>query len=464
MKAQPTPSGTVLRYRILWACALGVAFLLQVLAALRGGYVGPDYDRHLQRMLSLSNIFDFSTSNPPIYLILGHMLFRLIGRNVGFPITLAIIQAAVNTMAMWWFFLFTEPRFKSRLLHLALVFFLTFLPVRVIHSITGGDDWLTIPVFVLLLYVFDNFLSDTTSTLKNAAILGLTLALGIWSKYSFVALIPALSGIFVVLWWRRAWKLKRFAAICVLSLGLPSALVLGTFWASGQWKQASGRTVRFLPRGGAPGQPDMSWKDLFSVKAKDIELFKAPEYFRIPEHRDPKYLSEDIRAAHKHSYLGLAHLATFTDTMNLFQELPGSHSIDRVLIPDFKIRRPWKTPVMRASMSLGTVWTVLTLLATPWMFLVALRHLLQDKLQREDIATLLGVAYFLLIFLPIPFVYSGALGGAWTPRYILVPLLCFFWAGFLLLDRTLVARWPIDAVTVFALVIIQSGIELVMLA
>jgi 4-amino-4-deoxy-L-arabinose transferase-like glycosyltransferase len=453
-----------LLYRILWACALGVAFLLQVRAAFRGGYVGPDYDRHLQRMLSSSNLFDFSTSNPPIYLMLGHLLFRLIGRNVAFPITLAIIQAAVNALAMWWFFLFSEPRFKSRLVHLALVFFLTFLPVRVIHSTTAGDDWMTIPVFVLLLYAFDKFLSDTPSGVKNAAILGLTLAFGIWSKYSFVALLPALLTIFVFLWWERSWKLKRFVAICVLSLGLPSALGLVTFWASGQWKQASGRTVRFLPPGGAPGQPDMSWKDLFSVKAKDLELFKAPEYFRIPEHRAPQYLSEDIRAAHKHSYLGLSHLATFTDTMNLFQELPGSHSIDRILIPDFKIRERWKTPVMQASMSLGTIWTVLALVSTPWMFFVALKHLLRDKLQREDFATLFGVAYFLLMFLPIPFVYSGALGGAWTPRYILVPLLCFFWAAFLLLDRTLVARWPISAVAVFALVAIQSGIEIVILA
>jgi 4-amino-4-deoxy-L-arabinose transferase-like glycosyltransferase len=464
MKAQPTPTGTVLRYRILWACALGVAFLLQVLAAFRGGYVGPDYDRHLERMLSSSSFFDFSTSNPPIYLMLGHVLFRLISRNVGFPITLAIIQAAVNMMAMWWFFLFTEPRFKSRLVHLALVFFLTFLPVRVIHSITAGDDWMTIPVFVLLLYIFEKFLSDTTSTLKNAAILGLTLAFGTWAKYSFVALLPALLAIFVFLWWNRSWKLKRFVAICALSLGIPSALVLVSFWASGQWREASGRTVRFLPRGSAPGQPDMSWKELFSVKAADLQLFKAPEYFRSPEHRGQKYLSEDIRAAHKHSYLGLSHLATFTDPMNLFQELPGSHSIDRRLIPDFKIRRSWKTSVMVASMSLGTLWTFLALIGTPLIFFGALKHLREDNLEREDVTALLGIPYFLLMFLPIPFLYSGAIGGAWTPRYILVPLLYFFWAAFLLLDRTLVKKSPKSAFVVLALAIVQSGIEAVMLA
>src|SRR5205823_10708100 len=46
-----------------------------------------------------------------------------------------------------------------------------------------------------------------------------------------------------------------------------------------------------------------------------------------------------------------------------------------------------------------------------------------------------GNAYFLIVFLPIPFVYYGYLYGYWTPRLILPPLLYFFWAAFLLFDR-----------------------------
>jgi hypothetical protein len=68
------------------------------------------------------------------------------------------------------------------------------------------------------------------------------------------------------------------------------------------------------------------------------------------------------------------------------------------------------------------------------------------------------------MFLPLPLVYSAALGGGWTPRYILVPLLYFFWSAFLLLDRTLVTKSPRSAFVVFALVIVQSGIEVAMLA
>lgn len=43
------------------------------------------------------------------------------------------------------------------------------------------------------------------------------------------------------------------------------------------------------------------------------------------------------------------------------------------------------------------------------------------------------------------------------------PAAPFFWAGFLLLDRTVVVKWPATGIAVLALVIVQSGIEIVML-
>ena len=127
---------------------LGIAFLISVFAALRGGYVGGDYNTHLTRILDSSRLFDFSMPDPPIYVLVAHGLFRLIGRNNGFPITLSIIQATINILALWWFFLYSERRFKSPVVHLALVFFLTFLPVRIMHAVSVGTDWMTVPVFV----------------------------------------------------------------------------------------------------------------------------------------------------------------------------------------------------------------------------------------------------------------------------------------------------------------------------
>jgi hypothetical protein len=77
---------------------------------------------------------------------------------------------------------------------------------------------------------------------------------------------------------------------------------------------------------------------------------------------------------------------------------------------------------------------------------------------------MLGTAFFLLMFLLIPFLYWSALTGSWQSRLYMISLLCFFWAGFLLLDRTVVAKWPKIAFDVLTLVIVQCGITVLMVA
>jgi len=376
-------------------------------------------------------------------------VFLLIGDRNAFPVTLSIVQAAVNTAALWWFLLYTEGRFNSPLIHLGLVFFLAFLPVRIIHATTIGTDCTTIPLFVLLLFLFDRFLSDESSTAQNAGFLGLGLALAVWTKYSFMALIPAISLLVIGIWAQRGWKLKRFLAICALGLILPSALALHSFWASSR-VHGYNTEKHWLEKGEAP---EMGYCDLLTVKANDINLFCAPEYFR-----------SEILAPHRHSYLGLVHLGVFTDTMNLFQVPPVGKDLKSVWDPDDKIRRPWKTSVMQASMSLGILWTLLILVAAPWSLFRACRDLLNQKLECEDVATILGTAFFLLIFLSIPFVSGGAMFGYWTPRLILPSLLSFFLAAFLLIDKKIVPMSRRIASAVLFLVAIQCAIEAIMLS
>lgn len=448
------------RPRVLWASALGLSVLLSTFAAFRGGYVGPDYWTHMPRVVGSRGVFDFFGMDAHVYFLLAHALFLLLGKSNALPITLSIVQAAINALAMWWFFVYSERRFKSPVIHLAFVFFLAFLPVRIIHATVVGTDCMTVPLFVLILYLFDKFLRDETSTAKNAAFLGSVLAIAVWSKYSFAALLPALFLIFTFLWRKRRWHFKRFVTICALSFLLPSALLLYTFWASARL-QGLGTHGTWLKKGETP---EMNYKDLFLLKANDAQLLRAPEYFRAPEYRAPQYFERDIRVAHKHSYLALSHLAVFTDPMNVFQELPLPDHFDESLIPDVRTRRLWKTPVMAASISLGVLWTVLALIGTPWILFGAFKNLFRDKLEREDAMAFLGTAYFLLMFLPIPFVSFGCLYGYWTPRLILPALLYFFLAGFLLLDRKIVRESRRLAFFVLVLVIVQSAIEIVMLA
>jgi len=440
---------TLARPRLLWAGALGVSVMLSIFAALRGGYIGPDYHTHITRLTEWGKVFDFSTTGPPTYYLLGHALFRLIGSNNAFPITLSILQAAVNATAMWFFFRYTEARFQSRVIHSAFVLFLTFLPVRVIHAGTLGADCLTIPCFVVVLLLVDKLLARETATLKDAAFVGLALGLAVWVKYSFIALIPVILLLLIWRCRRSRWHLKRFVAICILSLLLPSILAFYS-WRTTTHLRSYYTELLWLPKG---IEPDMNFADLLFVNKNDLQLFTAPEYFK-----------KQILAAHKHSYMGLMHLGVFTDTMNLFQVLTVPQRFGSIMIPDQKIRRPWKTYVMRASMSLGVLWTILALIGSPWILVRGLKNLWRDKLEREDAAIFFGVAYFLLMFLPIPFVYNGNLFGFWTPRLILPSLLCFFLAAFLLIDRKIAAKSRLIAPAIFGLVIIQCAIEVVMLA
>ena len=434
--------------RILWALALAFAFVLSIRAVLRGGYIGPDYHTHLSRLIQWPKFFDFSATNPPIYYLLGHPFFLLIGSSNYFPITLSILQVAINLVALWFFFGYTQPCFRSSLIHSAFCLFLVFLPVRVIHAATIGPDSMTVPLFVLLLFVLDSVLLSERSPLPNTAFLGLALGVAVWVKYSFMALIPTLLLVFFVLWPKRRWKIGRFFATCVLSLAVPCALSIHSFWAS---SRAHGyNTEKHWVQKGIP--PDMTYRDLLLVKTNDLRLFRAPEYFK-----------REILLPHRYSYLGLSHMGVFTDPMNLFQDLSVPQNIGRVLIPDQKTRRAWKTPVMSASMSLGIIWTVSALIGTAWLLVSAFCRLTKGDLEHEHITILLGTAYFLLMFLPIPFVHGGALFGYWTPRLILSALLSFYLAAFLFIDRKIARRLEGILYAVLLLVSTQCVIEVVML-
>ena len=401
------------------------------------------------RFVDWAKIFDFSTADPPAYYLLGRGLLKVIGSSNRFLFTISILQAAVNTLALGWFALLFERRFQSPIVHASLILFLAFLPVRMIHSATLGTDWTTIPLFVLVLFCLDKLLSEKGLTVRNAAYLGLALALGVWSKYSFVALLPAVFVILAFFWWRGALNLKSVITICALSLVLPSALVLYSHRESSRVPGSMARNIWAHGEG-----VDMDYKDLFSVKVKDAELFKAPEAFKV-----------EIALPHEHSYLGLSHYGIFTDPMNLFQDLPVElQQYSPYRAPNEKARRAWKTPVMVASMSLGVLWTLFALIGTPWALFRAGRNLWKVALEREDLSVLLGTAFFLLMFLPIPFVVAGARYGFWTPRLILPPLLCFSLAAFLFLEKKVVRGSRMIAFGVLFLVVIQCVIEIVMLA
>ena len=443
----PTPRR---KPRLPWITALAVSFVVCVLATFRGGYVGPDYNTHLWRLMEWSKIFDFSTTNPPIYYLFGHVLLKIVGNNNGFLFTISILQAAINTVALGWFALFIENRFKSSVIHTALILFLAFLPVRMIHSTTLGTDCTTIPAFMVILGCLDKLLATQGFRLRNALYLGAALTLAICLKYTFMALLPIVSVIFIVLARKRAWGFRRFAAISLAGLLAATVFTLASFWLSSRVHgyNTDKHWVKY-----SPTDSDMGYWEILSVRRADLVLFKAPQAFK-----------EAVAPAHVHSYLGLCHMGIFTDPMNLFQVLREPQVFGFPLVPDLKERAGWKTPVMVASMSLGLIWTLFALIGTAWALRRAVLNLAKGRLEREDSTILLGTAYFLLIFLAIPFVYGAALYGYWTPRLILPAIISFSLAAFLFIESKVAKRSNAIASWILFLVAVQCGIEIAMLA
>ena len=114
-------------------------------------------------------------------------------------------------------------------------------------------------------------------------------------------------------------------------------------------------------------------------------------------------------------------------------------------------------------MCLGVIWTVLVLVSVPGSLFHAFRNLIDRKVNREDVTAILGIAFFLIVFLLIPFVHGGALFGYWTPRLILPALLSFYLAAFLLIDRKILRGSTLIVGTVLVLVFVQCGLEAVIL-
>lgn len=448
---QPLSSAAVSnrnKLRLVWITALAGSFVLCIVAIFRGGYVGPDYFTHLMRFVEWPKIFDFSATNPPGYFLLGRGCLKIFGETNRFLYVVPAIQAGFNTLALGWFALFTERRFRSPIIHTSLVLFLAFLPARLIHSTVLGADCTTIPAFMFILFSLDKLLSVDGLTIRNSLYLAASLTVAVSLKYTFMALLPAIFVILVVLAARRSWGITRFITVCFISLFAASILSVSSIWMS---KQVHGyNTEKHWIQDGTGN--DMNFRDIFSVKWADRELFRAPQCFK-----------QTIAEAHVHSYLGLAHYGIFTDPMNLFQDLNVPQVFGGLMGPDQKERSPSKTPLMIASMSVGVIWTVCAVIGTVFALFQAAKNLWSGRLEREDITIILGTAFFLIIFLSLPFVFSAALHGYWTPRLILPSLVSFSLAGFLFIERKIAKGSRPIAFIVFGLVAIQSTIEILML-
>jgi hypothetical protein len=418
---------------VLMILVLIASFAVQVNAIAHHGYVGQDYGAHAAGVIGTSRdwtvAFDFSkgeqATNPPLYVLLAGLIYRLGGDSMA---AVADVTSAINALALGCFLLYLR-RYFSASLWLALTLLLAFVPFRIIHSVVISHDALTFPFFVAMVWLIarDGRIPNRRRRETNLALIAITLALAVFEKYSFISLVP------VVVWVtlhnaHTRHRLDKRAVLLGFGAVLPAVVLYGALFL--QTRAVGGAGANQWRDFSAP--PTMTIGDVIFPKRADLRLLDAPKYDQGATDSNPANM--ELIVPHRYSYLGLLHLASYTDILDIFQNDP------RIAIPGAR------SQTNQARMSLAVKLSVPVTLLTITGVLVSIARTMASYLRRRsvraDIEALLlcSLATFAIVAGGLTVVAAPYLAGYWLPRLVMAPLVGLIALGFLVLDRWLVQR------------------------
>ncbi len=416
--------------------------VLQLNAIAHGGTMGQDFGHNfnLCRQLALhpAAALHWSESNPPGYYLISSLLIRLGGAQWGEQL-IGVFNLSINLAALWLLHRLAIRLIQNPVWRIGLMTLVTFLPVRLIHSVVLAGDALTmLPMFGLALLLI-RWREKPTFALAAAA--SATLTAGVLIKFTFMSALVA-AGLIVFQAWRRgdvsAGKAWQFAAIILLPPALLALAQIGRHDSFGDKMMTH-----------APPLPNhMPVRCLFIPRAADLQILDAPSYNAIsdlpPEVQAANHvLAYELLIGGRHSYPALVHLAVFTDLLNIFQSNPR-HTLHRWAVDQSKFYFGQRGAGAQSLMVIAVTTALpITLLGVAAMALLAFgfgwRGLLEPHGSRGDVEVVLLLAFgwFGNIVSFLPFVGRAYDFGFWTPRLILPALLLFFLLTFYALDRLL---------------------------
>ncbi|MBF0361646.1 MAG: hypothetical protein HQK49_11580 [Oligoflexia bacterium] len=417
--------------------ALFIHLLLICWAIINYGYMGQDYRAHVERILFLAvtSKFDWSGTNPPLLYIMSLYIQKWIS---------SIFHVEISSFVLAIFNMISIPILWNILIRLKIkpsyaTFFtllLIFIPFRVIHSVVYSSDALTVtPFFILVLLIMKLTDMKNKYNIKIFLSIGLTLTIAVFSKYTFAFLVPVccLLIIFILLNNNNPdYKKQIFIATILISL-LPTSLGLYLLKKNIKYKSYD---VHLMKNSLDEKPHPMSLREIFFFKQADIELFKAPQYFK-----------DELWLEHKYSYPALLHISTFTDTMNIFQQLPKDN------IPRLSFKREQKFfskkrgEIASIANQLAFIFaipiSIFALVGTLRSILHSIRMIVKNgngknyQLLDHDILFWLALAFFAPIFCSLPFIATAYRHGYWLPRLVMPSILTFIIFGFVEMQRVL---------------------------
>ena len=410
-------------------CAAGIVVGLRGIAHL--GYVGQDYPNNRALMLLFPYKplgFYYGYSNPPGLFWLASLIRGAAGAARDME-AVALVMLLLNAAGLWVVYGLVWGFVPSRELRYSAAALATLVPFRLIHSVVFSADALTLPVFAAAA-VFTSRLFANPRSAPSWAGLSASLVAGMLCKYTFVGLLPPVA---LLLGWAVATRpgaagRARWALVGAAALALPAAVWALQMRASARLGGAITSQVWLAP--GAP--PVMRWGDILAPKRADARLLSAPEYFR-----------DRIYEPGRYSYPGLLHLATFTDSMGVFQP-PTEALASQLRTLTMKPANRDRSALSQALQSWSARWCLpFSALAAAGTLLFGALGLASLALRRPlvpdaaVVAAALAAGFYAPVFLTLTRVNDPYAAGYWMPRLVMPSVVVFLCLGIAALDLAL---------------------------
>lgn len=431
---------TIARFeRRLIYVIFAAATLLQLDAILHHGYMGQDYGTSAEAaaraiQLPAPRWIVYVGTNTPAMFWLAAFVHWATGSASYIAVT-SFFFAVASTVALYVWWLLAKATIGEATLRVAAMLTLSFLPVRLIHSVVyAGDAVVVLPFTLVVWFSYELFrATDRHKQRRLAVALSAALVAGIFSKFTTASAVP-IELLLLLVCSRNFRAHKDLVATLVLIVIVPACLAVFYQHVYSHLPDTDGRRIFW--------GHDMSWRSLLMLRAADVDVLKAPLYL-------------DVLASNQHSYPGLLHYSIFTDPLNIFQYDPsdsyfGVRPKAYQHLMTFAVR--WAVPLSLVMIGAAAAYSVRAI-----FYLRALREGFVDRRLPTLLVLFLSLAFFANIAVVLPFVQRAYYFGYWTSRLVLPALLGFGLLAFALLDARL--RWRGARLAVLAYCIVHATVN-----
>lgn len=315
-------------------------------------------------------------------------------------------------------------------LRLAALIFVAFLPATLVTAVVYAADTFALLPFALSAWSLVRSIESANKccAVGYALLTGVTLGIGCLTKLTFAILPLAVLGLLFAMAWSRLLSSREAIIICLCSVLTPLLVTVLAQFANDRYLGGvhPRHVIEMHPTG------EMTWRSLLCLKRSDTRIFQAPTYWDTAIVKDRTVVP--LIEHNGFSYLALLHLAVFTDVLDYLHR----GGFDRT-----KPRPQVNQALARWSVRTGLAFSLVIVLGTLAFYGEAtVVFMLRQTLPYPALVVwaAFSFAWYLPLFLVLPYVHAAYEWGYWLPRLTLPALWGFSLITFAMIDRWLDAK------------------------